>query len=152
MGLWNIFYISLKELRTSPRMNNEICKSMDKEGTMKLTFKGDGSFLLPPDQICTFEHDGRKIHCNVDLLIEDYKEKQADLVDIDKIFEQTNTVNTEYAMKTDFSVPIIVVCFNDGTYEILDGNHRLFRAAHEGKSQILAHILNELELEKYIMC
>lgn len=118
---------------------------------MKLTFTGDGSFMLPPDQLCTFERNGKTMHCNVDLLIDDYKEQQAELIDIGKILKQTNTVNEEYAMKTDVNIPIIIVCFDDGTYEILDGNHRLFRAAHEGKTQILAHILNELELNKYLL-
>lgn len=118
---------------------------------MKLMFEGDGSFLLPPDQLCTFEHNGRKMHCNVDLLIEHCKVKQAQLVNVDEIIEFQDTVDTEYAMKTDISIPIIVVQFDDGTYEILDGNHRLYRAAHEGKSQIMAHILNELELDKFIM-
>lgn len=54
-------------------------------------------------------------------------------------------------MKTDISSPIIIVRFDDETYEILDGNHRLFKAVHEGQPQIMAHILNELELKKYIM-
>lgn len=118
---------------------------------MKLMFEGDGSFLLPPDQLCTFERNGRKIHCNVDLLIEDCKEKQAKLVNIGEIIEFQNAVNKEYAMKTDVSIPIVVVQFDDGIYEILDGNHRLYRAAHEGKAQIMAYVLNELELDKYIM-
>lgn len=118
---------------------------------MKITFTGDGSFMLPPNQLCTFEHNGKTIHCNVDLLIDDYKEKQAELIDISKIFKQSNTVNEEYAMKTNINTPIIIVRFNDGAYEVLDGNHRLFRAAHEGKTKILTHVLNELELNKYIL-
>ena len=118
---------------------------------MKLVFRGDGSFLLPPNQLCTFEHNGRKIHCNVDLLIEDYKGRQAELVNVNEIFKPESKVNAEYAMKTDISSAIIIVRFEDGTYEILDGNHRLYRAVHEGKSQIMAHVLNEVELRKYIM-
>ncbi len=43
---------------------------------MKLEFKGDGEFFLPPNQMCTFQHNGRKIHCNVDLLIADYSENK----------------------------------------------------------------------------
>lgn len=118
---------------------------------MKLMFKGDSSFLLPPNQLCTFEHDGKKIHCNVDLLIEDYKEKQAEQVNVSEIFKPESKVNSEYAMKTDISQPVIIARFDDGTYEVLDGNHRLYRAVHEGQGQIMAHILNESELKKYIM-
>ena len=54
-------------------------------------------------------------------------------------------------MTTDISKPIIIVRFDDGIYEVLDGNHRLLRAAQEGKLYIKAHILNETEMEKYIM-
>ena len=107
---------------------------------MKLEFKGDGEFFLPPNQMCTFQHNGRKIHCNVDLLIADYSEKQADMINVNEIYKPDSTVNSN-----------IVVRFDDGTYEILDGNHRLFRAAHEGQAQIMAHILSESELNKYIM-
>lgn len=102
-------------------------------------------------QLCVFDYNGRKVHCNVDLLIKDYKGKQAEVVNVNEIFKPESTVNFEYAMKTDTSSPIIIARFDDGTYEVLDGNHRLFRAAHEGKSQIMAHILNELELNKYIV-
>ena len=118
---------------------------------MKLMFKGEGTFLLPPNQLCTFEHDGKKIHCNVDLLIEDYKEKQAERINVSEIYKPESKVDSEYAMKTDISCPVIIVRFDDGTYEVLDGNDRLYRAVHEGHGQIMAHILNESELKKYIM-
>lgn len=118
---------------------------------MKLVTKNGGLFLFPLNQLCIFEHNGRKIHCNVDLLIKDYKNKQAESVNVNEIFRSNNIVNTEYAMKTDISSPVIIVHFDDGTYEILDGNHRLFRAVHEGQLQIMAHILNQLELDKYII-
>lgn len=118
---------------------------------MNLVIKGDGTFLLPPNQLYTFEHNGRKIHCSVDLLIEDYKDKQAELVNVNEVFKPENIVNTEYAMKADVTNPIIIVRFNDGTHEILDGNHRLYRVVHEGQSYIRAHVLNELELNKYII-
>lgn len=118
---------------------------------MNLVIKGDGSFRLPPDQLCTFVHNGRKIHCDVDSLIADYKGKQAKLVNVNEIFKPDSKVDSEYAMKTDINNPIIIVRFDDGTYEVLDGNHRLFKAAHEGQAQIMVHILNELELNKYIM-
>lgn len=118
---------------------------------MKLEFKGNGSFLLPPNQLCTFEHDGKKIHCNVDLLIEDYMEKKAKRINVNEIFKPESKVNSEYAMKTDTSSPIIIAQFDDGSYEVLDGNHRLYKAVHEGQRQIMAHILDESELKKYIM-
>lgn len=118
---------------------------------MNLVFKGDRSFLIPQNQIYTFEHNGRKIHCGVDLLIGDYKEKQAELINVNEVFKPENTVDTEYAMTTDISSPIIIVRLDDGTHEILDGNHRLYRAAHEGQSHIMAHILNESDLNKYII-
>ena len=118
---------------------------------MNVVFKGDGSFSLPPNQLYAFEHNGRTKHCNVDLLIEDYKNKQADLICVNEIFKAQNKVDLEYAMKTDISNPIIIVRFDDGTLEVLDGNHRLYKAAHEGQSYIMAHILNELDLNKYII-
>jgi ATP sulfurylase len=118
---------------------------------MKLEFKGDNEIFLPPNQICTFQHNGRKMCCNVDLLVAAYREKQAEMINVNEIYKPDSTVNPKYAMTTDISNPIIAVRFDDGTYEILDGNHRLFRAAHEGKYQIMAHILSESELNKYIM-
>ncbi len=64
---------------------------------MKLEFNGNGSFLLPPNQLCTFEHDGKKIHCNVDLLVEDYMEKQAKWINVNEIFKPENKVNPNYS-------------------------------------------------------
>lgn len=118
---------------------------------MKLVFQADDSFRFPPNQIVAFERNGRKVLCNVDWLIQDYKEQQAELVNVNEIFKWDNTINPEYAMKTDINIPIIIVRFDDGTYEILDGNHRVFRAAYEGKSQIMAHILSEIELKHYVV-
>ena len=116
---------------------------------MNFVIKGNDSFRRPPDQLCTFVHNGRKLHCDVDTLIADYKGKQAQLVSVNEIFKQDSKVDFEYAMKTDNNNPIIIVRFDDGTYEVLDGNHRLFKAVHEGKTHIMAHILNEIELNKY---
>ena len=45
---------------------------------MSLVIKANGVFTFPPDQLCILEHNGKKLHCNVDLLIADYKEKQAE--------------------------------------------------------------------------
>ena len=118
---------------------------------MNIVFQGDGTFMVPPNQICTFEHNGKKIHCNVDLLIEDYKDKQAEPICVNEIYKAPNKVDFEYAMSTDISNPIIIVRFNDGTHEVLDGNHRLYRAVQEDQVYIMAHILDELELNKYII-
>lgn len=43
---------------------------------MKLMIKEDGTFLFPPNQLVICEHNGKKVHCNVDLLIEDYKKNK----------------------------------------------------------------------------
>ena len=118
---------------------------------MSLVIKANGVFTFPPDQLCILEHNGKKLHCNVDLLIADYKEKQAEKACVNNIYKPNDGVNSRYAMTTDISKPIIIVRFDDGIYEVLDGNHRLFRAAQEGKLYIKAHILNETEMEKYIM-
>lgn len=102
---------------------------------MNLVIKGDGSFRLPPDQLYAFVHNGRRIHCDVDLLIADYKGKQTKLVNVNEIFKPDSKVDSEYAMKTDINNPIIIVRFDDGTYEVLDGEHRLFKAVCEDKSK-----------------
>lgn len=118
---------------------------------MNLVIKGDASFRLPSEQLCTFVHNGRKIQCDVNLLIVDYKGKQAKLVNVNEIYKPDDKVDSEYAMKTDINNPIIIVRFDDGTYEVLDGNHRLFKAVCEGQTQIMVHILNESQLNKYII-
>lgn len=118
---------------------------------MKLVFKGDGSFRLPPDQMGYFTRNGKTVHYDVDSLITDYNGKQANLVNVNEIYKPDGKVDSEYAMKTDNNNPIIIVRFDDGIYEVLDGNHRLFRAVREGKSQILAHTLDEGELNKYFL-
>ena len=47
----------------------------------------------------------------------------------------------------------MVAPLSDGGVKMVEEkcNHRLFRAAQEGKLYIKAHILNETEMEKYIM-
>lgn len=133
------------------KMEKKICSNKGDFIRMKLILKNDNTTFLPPEQICTFEHNGRKIHCNVDLMIEDYNGKRAEAINVSEIYKEDSTVNFEYAITTNNKNPIIIVRFSDGTYEILDGNHRLYKAVYEGKHQVMAYILNEIELEKYIM-
>lgn len=116
---------------------------------MNYIINGNESFRLPGNQICIFVHNERKFCCDVDSLIADYKGKSAQLVSVNKVFNKNSVVDAEYAMKTVNKNPIIIVRFDDGTYEVLDGNHRLFKAVHERQAQIMAHILNEVELYKY---
>lgn len=75
---------------------------------MNIEFE-NGFITSFPNQICTFEHKGKKLHCNVDRMIEEYKKKKPAMLKVD-----------------------------DNTYEILDGNHRLYRAFSEGKEKIEA--------------
>ena len=116
---------------------------------MKIVIKEDGSFQHIPDQLYRFVHNGRELHCDVDSLIADYKGKPAELINVNEVFKSDSKVDFEYAMKTDTNNPIIIVRFDDGTHEVLDGNHRLFKAVHEGQTYIKVHIINELELNKY---
>ena len=41
---------------------------------MNIEFE-NGFITSFPNQICTFEHKGKKLHCNVDRMIEEYKKR-----------------------------------------------------------------------------
>lgn len=107
--------------------------------------------MMPPNQMCIFDYKREKKQVNVDMLIEYYKNEQPEKVNVKDIYKPDNKVNCEYAMTTNTNIPIIIVRFDDGTHSVLDGNHRLYRAAQEGKAEILAHILDEKKLKRYIM-
>lgn len=104
-----------------------------------------------PNQICTFEHKGKKLHCNVDRMIEEYKKEKPGVLEVDEIYRYISKIDAEYAVSTTNNNPIIVVKFDDNTYEILDGNHRLYRAFSEGKEKIEAYVLDENDLKRYII-
>lgn len=113
-----------------------------KNYTLKLNF---------PKQICVFERGKEKVHCNVDLLINDCTDKEIQWINVADIFKKNDQIVTEYAMNTENEKPIIVIKFEDGTYEVLDGHHRLHKAYYEGKDQIMSYVLTEDALEKYII-
>lgn len=117
---------------------------------MKIQFE-NGNISSFPKQICIFEHEGKKIHCNVDMMIEEYKKKKQMRLKVDEIYKYISKVDAEYAVNTTNNNPIIVVKFVDNTYEILDGNHRLYRAFSEEKEEIEAYVLNENDLKRYII-
>ena len=104
-----------------------------------------------PNQIYRLEHEGYKYIWNVDKLIIDSEKLpliEISIIDIKYDFEK---LDIEYALKNDNSTPIIVIKYRDNSYELLDGNHRIYKAIKEGKQTIMAYCLLEKEADKYIV-
>lgn len=59
--------------------------------------------------------------------------------------------DTEYAMTTDSTVPLIVVSLKKGTDKLIDGNHRLYKAKGSGVKTIFAYYLSVREHCRYII-
>lgn len=104
-----------------------------------------------PRQIYTMEHEGYKYTWNIDKLINDSLNFHLIEISIKEIKYDFEELNIEYAMKNDNNAPIIVIRYRDGKYELLDGNHRVYRYIQEGKQTIMAYCLQEQEADKYIM-
>lgn len=116
---------------------------------MKVVFKEALDF--PPAQMCSVERDGVIKNYNVDLLILNCREKQPQMINVCEIYKQDSIIDYEYAIANTNQSPIIIVKFEDGTYEVLDGSHRLYKAFYEGQKRIMAYVLEESELERYLL-
>ena len=57
----------------------------------------------------------------------------------------------EYAMKTDPSLPGIMVRLSDDHEMLIDGNHRLFKAVRTGQEVFRCRYLQEAEHKPYIV-
>lgn len=64
--------------------------------------------------------------------------------------ENTLHVDKEYAMRTDLSIPLIVVELWKGKEKLIDGNHRLYKAMKLGEQCILAYFLTKESHLQYI--
>lgn len=58
--------------------------------------------------------------------------------------------NTDYAMTTDLSKPIIVVELAENKFKVIDGNHRLFKARSRGIETRSAYYLTKAEQIRFI--
>lgn len=111
----------------------------------------DQKYMSPPEQICQFDYNGKKVLCNVDLLINDFRNKTPDIIKVKDVYEYNDSLDFDYSLNTDTMRPIYVVRFNDGEFTVLDGNHRLYKAMKNNMEYISAYILNEKDLQKYLM-
>ena len=70
---------------------------------------------------------------DVDALLQDYQGHAYLTVATDKLVpKEWLTINREYALTTDVTLPIILLELPDKQLYIADGNHRLYRAVTEG--------------------
>lgn len=69
---------------------------------------------------------------DMDALLADYRENPGICVETKKLIpRQWLTIDPQYAMSTDVTVPIILFELPDNRLFIADGNHRIYRAATE---------------------
>ena len=69
---------------------------------------------------------------DIDALLLDYKDYSYITVDTEMLVPQEwLTIDTEYALKTNVDIPIILFELPDNQFYIADGNHRLYRAVTE---------------------
>lgn len=69
---------------------------------------------------------------DIDALLSDYKDHSYVTVDTERLVPKNwLTVDAEYALTTDVSIPIILFELPDNQLYIADGNHRLYRAVTE---------------------
>ena len=104
-----------------------------------------------PNQIYTLIHDDHKYIWNIDKLIKDSKDLHLIEIRIKDIKYDIEVNNIEYAINSNNNTPIIVIRYQDDSYELLDGNHRVNKYIQDGKQTIMAYCLLEKDADKYIM-
>lgn len=53
---------------------------------------------------------------------------------------------TQRSMKTDLSYPILVLELDDGRFDIIDGNHRVWKAWKNGVKAVKAYLIKKKDL------
>lgn len=91
---------------------------------------------------------------DIDSVLTDFSEAPQVCVPVSKLIpDKWLTIDTQYAMTTDVSKPIVVFLLPDNKAYIADGNHRLYRAASENTSEMRAIIIpEELHLQYLFNC
>ena len=72
-------------------------------------------------------------------------------VTIESIREQYDDMNEFYALSTDLSKPLLFVPL-EGKDKLVDGWHRLFKAAFLGVDELPAYILTQEEADSCLVC
>jgi hypothetical protein len=69
----------------------------------------------------------------------------------ERIRERYDGLDEKYAMTTDLTRPLIFVPFK-GKDQLIDGHHRLFKAAVLGADALLAYFLTQEEADACLVC
>jgi molybdopterin/thiamine biosynthesis adenylyltransferase len=112
------------------------------------------------DQVYSMQDDvGAQYHWSVSEALE-LAQKRGELVTIslsemgvtpERVLHHYDGLNIAYAMTTDLSKPLLFIPF-DGQHRLIDGHHRLFRAAVEGVNVLTAYVLTEEEKAQCLVC
>lgn len=98
-----------------------------------------------PDSIVT---DNGKNY-RVDDLLRVGEKKPTQMLDIKKLVWVLKYIDLDRGRvaKADVSVPLLVLLREDGTYIVLDGAHRLTKAANERLKQVPVKLLDEADVK-----
>ena len=81
---------------------------------------------------------------DIDALLLDYKDHSYITVDTEMLVPQEwLTIDTEYALKTNVNIPIILFELPDNQLYIADGNHRLYRAMVENVPKMNVIVISQ---------
>lgn len=93
-----------------------------------------------------------KILWDISKLLKDISNFEIKSFDVKQLAESNNFFgNMEYAMKTDITIPLIVIELVKGKTKLIDGNHRLFKANKFNVNKISCYFLKKHEHKKYII-
>lgn len=114
-----------------------------------INFVGTDDIHSISDQVYSFYFNGKKYHCHIDNILKYCQHKQVKEFKVNEIYKEKDKITPDYAMTTDTSTPIVMVQFNNGFFEVIDGNNRLYKAAHINQETIFVYTLTEDELNRF---
>lgn len=112
------------------------------------------------DQIYSMEDEiGNQYHWSVGEALE-RAQKRGEQVTVslsemgvtpERVLHHYEGLDIAYAMTTDLTKPLLFIPF-EGQHRLIDGHHRLFRAAVEGVEELPAYILTEEDKAQCLVC
>lgn len=112
------------------------------------------------DQVYSMEHtDGTQYHWSV-AQAREKAQARGEIVTVslselgvtpERVVRHYDGLDTEYALTTDLREPLLFVPFGE-KHQLIDGHHRLFKAAVLGVDLLPAYILTEEEADSCLVC